>query len=123
MEYVPKYKEMINKLKENYELVGYVRKSKNHCEDNDRIRLLQTMIKRLKERHSVDRIYVSPYSKSTEIISARDMCDTSKALIEKFDNISGNTQGNSVIYTQIFTMLIIINNTFRYAKLFWNDQK
>ncbi|CAO3628474.1 unnamed protein product [Cunninghamella echinulata] len=92
VEYVPKYKELVNKLKERYELIGYVRKSKNYCEENDRIRLLQTMVKRLKERHAVDRVYVSPYSNSTETISTRDMYDTSKVLMEKIDNTSGNTQ-------------------------------
>ncbi|ORX46122.1 hypothetical protein DM01DRAFT_1293980, partial [Hesseltinella vesiculosa] len=57
--YLPHYQLFIQGLKkEKYNIVGYARKSRSSETVESRIRLLQQMAKRLKERSLVDKIFI-----------------------------------------------------------------
>jgi hypothetical protein len=58
---------------EGYQMVGYVRKSPRKEAVGDRIRLLQYMISRLKERSRVDKVFMSTCCNSNDPIAERDM--------------------------------------------------
>ncbi|KAG1469160.1 hypothetical protein G6F56_003420 [Rhizopus delemar] len=77
---------------EGYELIGYIRKSKGKENDDVRVRLLETMAIRLTERYSVKTFYASPFSNSMDEIASRDLCEKSKSLVKRLNNVSGSAQ-------------------------------
>lgn len=76
-------------------IVGYARKSKATREsDEGRVRLLQMMASRLKERSHVQRTYVIVSCNSKDPMSMRDM--PRLELIDKIDNVDGTMQGSGI---------------------------
>jgi hypothetical protein len=61
-----------NLEEEGYDLIGYIRKSKGKNNDATRIRLLEAMATRLRERSSVRTVYASPFSNSSDTGKKRD---------------------------------------------------
>ncbi|GAA5817681.1 hypothetical protein MFLAVUS_011232 [Mucor flavus] len=92
---VPKFQEFVKKLKsENYEIIGYARKSHGKEDKETRVRLLQAMVDNMLERTLVNKIYISPTSHADEPFSSRDInCDTN--MLRELKNVNGNTQGNT----------------------------
>lgn len=80
-----------NFKKERYNIVGYARKSQNNGNDESRIRLLQLMAKRLKERSLVDKIFVSPSANANELMIERDLIKNEDFL--KQLHVDGDAQG------------------------------
>lgn len=71
--YLSKYHSFINQQKrDGATIIGYVRKSPGNEEEETRLRLLKAMIHNLKDRSLVEKIYVSPSSKSSERMIDRD---------------------------------------------------
>ncbi|KAI9489340.1 hypothetical protein BDB00DRAFT_770731, partial [Zychaea mexicana] len=67
------YQRSIRRMKhEEYEIVGYCRKSPDNEAARDRLRLMQHMVGRLRERSLVDKVFVSLSCKSNQPISERD---------------------------------------------------
>lgn len=92
LHYLPHYQLFVENLKkERYNIVGYARKSRNNESDESRIRLLQQMAKRLKERSLVDRIFVSPRANANELMVERDLIKNEDFL--KQLNVDGDAQG------------------------------
>lgn len=71
VQYLPSYHKHINMLKDN----GYCQKSRTPEDAEVRTRLLQSMVKHLKERSLVEHEFISPWSSSSEKFSSRD-CNT-----------------------------------------------
>ncbi|KAI8988016.1 hypothetical protein BDF20DRAFT_853347 [Mycotypha africana] len=89
---IPKIQQYIGNLKsDGFEVIGYVRKSYGNEDRNTRIRLLQSMIDKMLERLSVDKIYVSPMSQAGEPFSSRDVNHDSPILRE-LNKVEGTTQ-------------------------------
>lgn len=94
VEYPGKYKRSIERLKEKgYDIIGYIRKSKGEEKDEVRVRLLNTMANRLRERSGVEKIFASPFTNSTDVMSERDASEKSATLLAQLTNIAGNTKG------------------------------
>ncbi|KAG0193421.1 hypothetical protein DFQ28_005425, partial [Apophysomyces sp. BC1034] len=73
------------------EIIGYARKSKATTEDDkDRVRLLQLMVKRLKERSHVQRTYIALSCDNEEPLSTRDM--PQPTTIHQIEGIDGTMQ-------------------------------
>ncbi|KAI8079892.1 uncharacterized protein BX664DRAFT_303026 [Halteromyces radiatus] len=90
-DYIPNYQAHIKNLKEDgFQIIGYCRKSRTNEDDDTRLRLLQDMINRLKQRSLVDKVFVSPYSSAGENLNARDA--QTKFDIHQLKNASGTTQ-------------------------------
>ncbi|KAI7884752.1 uncharacterized protein EV154DRAFT_427886, partial [Mucor mucedo] len=75
-----------------YELIGCIRKLKGKENDDVKVRLLETMAIRLTERYSVKTFYASPFSNSMDEITSRDLCEKSKSLVKRLNNVSGSVQ-------------------------------
>ncbi|KAK4509348.1 formin-binding protein [Mucor velutinosus] len=90
---LPKYQEYIQQLKDQgYTMVGYCRKSKQTREDsNDRQRLLQKQVERLKARSLVDKVFVSVYCKSSDPIANRDL-KSSSHILNGLTGVDGDMQ-------------------------------
>ncbi|KAL1933619.1 hypothetical protein VTP01DRAFT_7709 [Rhizomucor pusillus] len=71
-----KYQQEVEAMKDaSILIVRYARKSKTGEESKDRDRLLQRMVSRLRERSCADLVYVSPRSRSNELLVERDDTD------------------------------------------------
>ncbi|KAG0183879.1 hypothetical protein DFQ28_000672, partial [Apophysomyces sp. BC1034] len=75
---------------EGYSVIGYARKSRRNEVKESRIRLLQLMIKRLKERSLVDNVFVSPCANANELIAERDLIRDDE-LLKQLD-VDGDAQ-------------------------------
>lgn len=96
VDYLPKYQEYIQQLKnQGYTMVGCCRKSKQtHENSNDRQRLLQQQVEKLKKRSLVDKVFVSVYCKSSEPIVNRDL-KNSRNVINELASVDGDMEGNT----------------------------
>ncbi|KAG1140683.1 hypothetical protein G6F37_012940 [Rhizopus arrhizus] len=91
LDYLPHYQLFVQNLKkERYNIVGYARKSRTNENDESRIRLLQQMTRRLKERSLVDKIFVSPRANANELMVERDLIKNEDLL--KQLNVDGDAQ-------------------------------
>lgn len=91
--YLPAYKSHIMKIKgDDFQVIGYARKSPGEESEEVRIRLLQTMVDRLYERSLVDEVFVSPCSKASDPMKARDS-KVNQAILKKISRVRGTTQG------------------------------
>lgn len=72
------------------ELVGYARKSPIDNDPENTTRLMQAMVRNLKERSFASRIYVSSSWASTRLIQ-RDL-KPDNSIMEKLEGVNGNTQ-------------------------------
>ncbi|KAI8144573.1 hypothetical protein BJV82DRAFT_71717 [Fennellomyces sp. T-0311] len=72
--------------REGYEIVGYCRKSPGDDLTQDRLRLIQNMAGRLRERSLVNSVFISFSCKSSQAISKRDnnVENKSKEILNKF---------------------------------------
>lgn len=112
LDYLPHYQLFIQNLKkERYNIVGYARKSRTNENDESRIRLLQQMASRLKERSLVDKIFVSPRANANELIVERDLIKNEDLL--KQLNVDGDAQGKKK--SSMHLSLILIIQLFRFA--------
>ncbi|KAF7722064.1 hypothetical protein EC973_003746 [Apophysomyces ossiformis] len=92
LDYLPHYQLFVQNLKdEGYNIVGYARKSRKNENDESRIRLLQQMAMRLKERSLVDKIFVSPRANANELMVERDLTKNEDLL--KQLSVDGDAQG------------------------------
>lgn len=94
-EHLLKYQIELQQLKNaGMEVVGYVRKSKSTKAEKpgDRVRLLQQMVERLKERSHCDKVFVSPFCSSHDILSSRDL-PRPVDILQNLKNVSGTMQG------------------------------
>ncbi|KAF1806436.1 hypothetical protein FB192DRAFT_1337872 [Mucor lusitanicus] len=74
VDYLPNYQNYIEDLKkEGYIIVGYARKSTTNEDDDSRVRLLSQMIRRLRERSLVDKVFVSPRTNANDLMVDRDL--------------------------------------------------
>lgn len=92
-EYSPDYQQSLKSLQnEDFEIVGYARKSPNTSNTDTRIRLLQSMTNNLRSRSSATRVYVSACSQSSTPFIQRDIKkDEIYRALNK--DVDGNTQG------------------------------
>lgn len=89
---LPRYKASIQSLKKNdYEVIGYVRKSPSDVDLETRRNLLQKMVDNLLDRSLVDKVYVSVSSLASSPLKERDL-DENDDVIKKLKNVDGNTQ-------------------------------
>lgn len=92
---MPKYQQYIEELKkEGCFIVGYVRKSKQEIDVDNRIRLLQLMVDRLHSRSLVDKVFVSVSCSSNDPLVQRDI--NPNDIIEKLKHVDGDMQGNTI---------------------------
>lgn len=92
-QYLMNYQYSIRALKsENYEIVGYARKSPGNENAQTRTRLLQKMIRILEDRSLATKIFVSPSCISSEPFNSRDN-SLDKTAMTGLKNVAGNTQG------------------------------
>ncbi|KAG0752828.1 hypothetical protein G6F26_012933 [Rhizopus arrhizus] len=90
--YLPAYKSHIMKIKDDgFQVIGYARKSPGEESEEVRIRLLQTMVDRLYERSLVDEVFVSPCSKASDPMKARDS-KVNQATLNKISRVRGTTK-------------------------------
>lgn len=93
-QHLPHYQRTILTLKKNnFDVIGYVRKSPGSEKPETRIRLLQQMVTNLKDRSLVDTVYVFPSCSSSDPFAARDVGSETAVITKKPENVSGNTQG------------------------------
>ncbi|KAL1929732.1 hypothetical protein VTP01DRAFT_1870 [Rhizomucor pusillus] len=91
-QYLMNYQYSIRALKsENYEIVGYARKSPGNENAQTRTRLLQKMIRILEDRSLATKIFVSPSCISSEPFNSRDN-SLDKTAMTGLKNVAGNTQ-------------------------------
>ncbi|KAG1143169.1 hypothetical protein G6F37_012510 [Rhizopus arrhizus] len=79
-----------NLKKEKYNIIGYVRKSRTNENDESRVRLLQQMTRRLKERSLVDKVFVSLRANANDLMVERDSTKDEDLL--KQLNVDGDAQ-------------------------------
>jgi hypothetical protein len=92
---LPKYQQYIEELKkENYFIVGYIRKSKQEIDVDNLIHLLQLMVDRLQQRSLVDKVFVSVNCNSNEPLVQRDI--NTNSMIKKLEHVDGDMQGNTI---------------------------
>lgn len=112
LNYLPHYQLFVQNLKkESYNIVGYARKSRTNENDESRIRLLQQMTRRLKERSLVDKIFVSPRANANELMMDRDLLKNEDLL--KQLNVDGDAQGKKK--SSMHLSLILTIQLFRFA--------
>lgn len=92
--YLSKYRVYIQKLKnENFIIVGYVRKSPGEEPIENRVRLLNNMVSKLKDRSLIDIVFASPSCKASDPITHRDVVrDTN---LNKLD-VAGDINGKKI---------------------------
>ena len=92
LDYLPHYQLFVKNLKEEkYNIIGYARKSRTNENDESRVRLLQQMTRRLKERSLVDKVFVSPRANANDLMVERDSTKDEDLL--KQLNVDGDAQG------------------------------
>lgn len=118
--FLSKYQEYIQQLKDQgYTMIGYCRKSKQtHENSNDRKRLLQQQVERLKVRSFVDKVFVSVYCKSSDPIVNRDLKNSSN-IINDLAGVDGDMQGNTISWWFMFLTDII----FRFIEGYIHHSK
>lgn len=79
--------------KEGYLFIGYARKSPSRAGDDQesRVRLLNMMVKNLRERLLADEVYVSPSCKSNEKMISRDTGIAE--IVKDLEAVNGTAQG------------------------------
>ncbi|KAG1612699.1 hypothetical protein G6F46_008295 [Rhizopus delemar] len=88
---LPRYQANLKTMKDNgYEIVGYARKSIGEKDDMKRVRLLNLMIKKLKTRSLVDKVFVSPKSSAGDPFDKRD--EKKQVELMSVINSDGDTQ-------------------------------
>lgn len=93
VKYMPLYQQHIADLKESgYKITSYARKSVTEESDDQRVKMLQNMVSRLRERPLVDGVFVFPCCSASDLISPRDMVSKSQ-LLKKLEDITDNAQG------------------------------
>ena len=75
---------------DEFEIVGYARKSPTTDNLDTRVRLLESMINNLRSRSFATRIYVSAYSRSSTPFLERNL--KSDETYKELNNIDGDTQ-------------------------------
>ncbi|KAG0960160.1 hypothetical protein G6F31_010933 [Rhizopus arrhizus] len=91
LDYLPHYQLFVKNLKEEkYNIIGYARKSRTNENDESRVRLLQQMTRRLKERSLVDKVFVSPRANANDLMVERDLTKDEDLL--KQLNVDGDAQ-------------------------------
>lgn len=94
---LPRYKASILNLKKNdYEIIGYVRKSPSDVDPETRLKLLQKMVDNLLDRSLVDKVYVSVSSPASSPFNERDLNKTDE-IMEKLKHVTGNTPGKAIL--------------------------
>ncbi|KAI9252317.1 hypothetical protein BDA99DRAFT_443880, partial [Phascolomyces articulosus] len=89
--FLSKYQEYIKGLNNNnYCIIGYIRKSRTKTQDKSRVKLLQRMANKLRERSLVQKIFASVSSNATDSLQKRDL--VKNQLIEKLE-VEGDMQG------------------------------
>ncbi|CEI97179.1 hypothetical protein RMCBS344292_11316 [Rhizopus microsporus] len=92
VKYMPLYQQHIADLKESgYKIISYARKSVTEESDEQRVKILQNMVSRLRERPLVDAVFVFPCCSASGLISPRDMVSKSQ-LLKKLEDITDNAQ-------------------------------
>ncbi|KAI7891000.1 uncharacterized protein EV154DRAFT_421061 [Mucor mucedo] len=75
--YLPRYRASIINLKKNdYETIGYTRKSPSDITSQSKQKLLQKMVDNLLDRSLVDNLYVSVSSSASSPLHERDLDET-----------------------------------------------
>jgi hypothetical protein len=92
VDYLPDYQNYIKNLKEEgYNIVGYVRNSHGTEDKERRIRLLQIMCDRLKERSLVDHVFASVCCRASDPIVETDLTRDEESLAQL--HVDGDIQG------------------------------
>lgn len=92
VEHLPKYQDFLRTLKEEgYQIVRYARKSATNENDENRSRLVTQMVRLLKKRSLVDKVFVSFISHENEPMGQRDI--KKHQVLKKMEDIAGDTQG------------------------------
>ncbi|KAG0167033.1 hypothetical protein DFQ30_006471 [Apophysomyces sp. BC1015] len=90
--YLPAYHLFVEKLKtKGYEVIGYARKSVGPEDSDTRVRLLQSMIDKLKERSLKSKVFISTSSSASQLFSERDAVKNSE-IPRKLVGVEGTTQ-------------------------------
>lgn len=122
VDYLPKYQEYIQQLKEQgYTIVGYCRKSKQTNDDSeDRQRLLQQHVKKLKVRYLVDKVFVSVCCNAYDPIVDRDV--QKNTIMNELTSVDGDMQGN-IIYLVVYVSYRILSSFLDFLKGLSTEQK
>ncbi|CAO3630214.1 unnamed protein product [Mucor hiemalis] len=89
--FLPEYQTEIRNLKkQGFKILGHARKSEGAEDHRTRIRLLNPMCRRLKERSLVDHVFVSYNSQANDPLAERDMKQKDELLTQL--SAEGNTQ-------------------------------
>jgi hypothetical protein len=92
--YLTNYQQSLKRLQneEEYEIIGYARKSPTTDDLNTRVRLLQSMTNNLRSRSFATRIYFSASSRCSTPFQERDL--RNNEAYNQLNNVDGNTEGN-----------------------------
>lgn len=96
--------EIRNLKKQGFKILGYARKSKGAEDHETRIKLLNLMCRRLKERSLVDHVFVSYNSQANDPLAERDMKQKDELLTQL--SAEGNTQGKQISVSLYPNLLI-----------------
>jgi hypothetical protein len=115
-QHLPHYQRTTLTLKKNnFEVIGYVRKSPGSEKPETRIRLLQQMVTNLKDRSLVDTFTVSPSCSSSYPFATRDVGSETAVIMKKLENVSGNTQGKIKASGALRMDIIIMHGYCRHV--------
>jgi hypothetical protein len=95
-------------------MIGYVRKSPGSEAREQRLKLLQNMIKRLNKGTLVDKTFASYICTSNQLFENRDKSGKKK----KVSGAVGNTQGNITIVEKKIDLYIHSICYYRHAPIF-----
>lgn len=95
-ENVPKFRHHVQASQGNWLNIGYVRKSPSNESEETRIRLLKSMMLRIRNRCFVSKIFVSYCSSSTTPLLERDYSTAKKKQLG-----DGNCQGKLYLITSL----------------------
>lgn len=102
--FLTEYQTQIRNLKkQGFKILGYARKSEGTEDHETRIKLLNLMCRRLKERSLVDHVFVSYNSQASDPLAERDMEQKDELLAQL--SAEGNTQGKQIsvsLYPNLF---------------------
>ncbi|CAO3615634.1 unnamed protein product [Mucor hiemalis] len=87
-EYLPSLKVLQNN---EFEIVGYARKSPSADSLNNRIKLLQQMVDSLRYRTFATRVFVSANSRASTAFIERDV-NVDQDVYQRLDKVDGTTQ-------------------------------
>ena len=82
-------------LNDEFEIIGYARKSPTTDNLDMRVRLLESMINNLRSRSFATQVYVSACSCSSTPFSERDL--KNDETYKELNNIDGDTQGKKIM--------------------------